>query len=776
NPALLTTYATRYNNTPSGAFWRGERDAYAALVAEGKGTEYVFKLQQSDWDWVAGYNNQTQRNTRYVAFTSWEAAVGEWSHMSTASAASTGAGRSIRYSTQGENDNMGTFAHEFSHIAELPDNYGSPWVDTRSPLTEPWDVMSRGGMGGPGDDHTRWSVPGIFAGTVPVHEMMRNKIVSKYYDAAVNNPSNTVVANGAAANDLLEVRVQDLASGYPVVANVVGRSIPLNNKGYYPQLDAFGLKSPNFYKGIHLTFAGSGTYMDQATRQTTGWSWTPTARATWMGVEVVDSVGYDSFAPDHGVILSRIANESIGTGNGSSWNVIDSHLFDISLIDYVVPGLDGEEDDYVAYTLGHHNQLWDATFHVGKSFTDTGYYKSIYDPADPNYSQNTARFYNSSFNLQWKKAMLKTGSILRWEDPDGREIASGDSVNEFYDSYNKLHFYVLAKNSHDGRTIPGKTEPEQFLSYQIGVLHDSGTPVGGELKMAVDDYEEADPGRVAVYWISITNTGEATDIIRVGVDCNWEYTLLNDLYAIGAGETIKVPVYVKVPTDNTTLAMTVNASSETNSGKKANVFCGPILEIANVLAAPGGITNVTYSIKGNIFGFTTFDFDIPYDSSAYKPIALNPISKGALLGSSQDGVFAANPVYGGKDVIKASFASSSKVDGDGVLFTVSYAVDAEIKALDVPLNATVIKASLSLAGEVFSDLKLQVKPGNLIIGIMGDIDGNGLITPEDAMLLLQMYVGLIPWTPRALLVGDINGDGVIDPVDAAMILRMVVGG
>jgi len=260
------------------------------------------------------------------------------------------------------------------------------------------------------------------------------------------------------------------------------------------------------------------------------------------------------------------------------------------------------------------------------------------------------------------------------------------------------------------------------------------------------------------------------------VDCNWEYTLLNDLYAIGAGETIKVPVYVKVPTDNTTLAMTVNASSETNSGKKANVFCGPILEIANVLAAPGGITNVTYSIKGNIFGFTTFDFDIPYDSSAYKPIALNPISKGALLGSSQDGVFAANPVYGGKDVIKASFASSSKVDGDGVLFTVSYAVDAEIKALDVPLNATVIKASLSLAGEVFSDLKLQVKPGNLIIGIMGDIDGNGLITPEDAMLLLQMYVGLIPWTPRALLVGDINGDGVIDPVDAAMILRMVVGG
>ncbi|MCL1874040.1 MAG: bacterial Ig-like domain-containing protein [Clostridiales bacterium] len=60
--------------------------------------------------------------------------------------------------------------------------------------------------------------------------------------------------------------------------------------------------------------------------------------------------------------------------------------------------------------------------------------------------------------------------------------------------------------------------------------------------------------------------------------------------------------------------------------------------------------------------------------------------------------------------------------------------------------------------------------------IMGDINGDGIITPEDAILLLQMYVGLIPWTEQALLAGDVNGDGVIDTTDAALILRMVVGG
>jgi hypothetical protein len=60
--------------------------------------------------------------------------------------------------------------------------------------------------------------------------------------------------------------------------------------------------------------------------------------------------------------------------------------------------------------------------------------------------------------------------------------------------------------------------------------------------------------------------------------------------------------------------------------------------------------------------------------------------------------------------------------------------------------------------------------------LMGDINGDGMLTPEDAMELLQMYIGLRDWTPWALLVGDVNCDGLVDTTDAALILRMVVGG
>ncbi|MDR2711888.1 MAG: metallophosphoesterase [Clostridiales bacterium] len=199
----------------------------------------------------------------------------------------------------------------------------------------------------------------------------------------------------------------------------------------------------------------------------------------------------------------------------------------------------------------------------------------------------------------------------------------------------------------------------------------------------------------------------------------------------------------------------------------------PTLEIADVVAAPGGVVDVTYSIKGNVLGFTTLDLELPYNGNIYQPSLITPAS---VLGNGTTGVFAANPSFDGKDIIKISYSSSAKVTGDGLVFTVTYKVAADAPLVDEELTAKILQAKTDLSLTNFADINLQVKPGALVIGILGDIDGNGKVTPEDAMLLLQMYVGLVPWTPRALLLGDVNGDGQIDPVDAALILRMVVGG
>ncbi|MCL1873867.1 MAG: cadherin-like beta sandwich domain-containing protein [Clostridiales bacterium] len=208
--------------------------------------------------------------------------------------------------------------------------------------------------------------------------------------------------------------------------------------------------------------------------------------------------------------------------------------------------------------------------------------------------------------------------------------------------------------------------------------------------------------------------------------------------------------------------------------KKNPIIDDPVLLVSSVAAKPGGTLDVTYSIKGNTTGFTTFELAIGYNSSIYTPVTITPAGK--INDPPNGNIFTSNLSYNNTDVIRVNFASSTKIDGDGSLFTVKYKVNEDALSLDVPLDVDVIKARIGDSSGDFIDIDWKVEPGLLVIGILGDINGDGFLTPEDAMELLQMYVGLRPWTTRALLLGDVNGDGVVDSVDASIILRMVVGG
>ncbi|MCL1872787.1 MAG: dockerin type I domain-containing protein [Clostridiales bacterium] len=197
---------------------------------------------------------------------------------------------------------------------------------------------------------------------------------------------------------------------------------------------------------------------------------------------------------------------------------------------------------------------------------------------------------------------------------------------------------------------------------------------------------------------------------------------------------------------------------------------GVTIEVLDVLGAPGGTVDVTYSIKGNDFGFTNLDLKIPYNSAVYTPVGVAATS---LLSTPY---FVFNPTYAA-DTMRVAFASDENILGNDVLFTVKYQVAAGAPGTgDFPLNLEPVKLQYEGLLDKLVDLDVAVKPGTLVIGLLGDVNADGFVTPEDAMLILQMIVGLIDWTPRALLLGDINGDGKVDTTDAALILRMVVGG
>ena len=59
--------------------------------------------------------------------------------------------------------------------------------------------------------------------------------------------------------------------------------------------------------------------------------------------------------------------------------------------------------------------------------------------------------------------------------------------------------------------------------------------------------------------------------------------------------------------------------------------------------------------------------------------------------------------------------------------------------------------------------------------ILGDVNGDGFINANDALLILRYSLGLIDLNNQLEAAGDVNGDGFINANDALYVLRMSLG-
>ena len=254
--------------------------------------------------------------TRYVPWTSFYAARGIWSHAIPGVQA-----------TEGENDGASVYAHEFSHILGVLDNYNNSYASPpQREYSGPWDMMSRGSFNGPGGSHNRWQIPPTLGATMGSQHMLRDKLRMGFLKPG-------------------EVQFIDrnaLAATGPVFADVWAREIPLG-----PGTGRTGLH------GLMLTLTGG----DKTPSCTVEEDW----RCDGGGyenytLEVVDRMGTDSFTPDHGVLIAKNKTAEL-----APWKwVIDAHPEDIDKVDFLRP--DGTP---VKVTKGDYRQLADALFHAG---------------------------------------------------------------------------------------------------------------------------------------------------------------------------------------------------------------------------------------------------------------------------------------------------------------------------------------------------------------------------------------------------------------------------
>ncbi|ARZ71890.1 peptidase M6 [Streptomyces albireticuli] len=248
--------------------------------------------------------------TRYVPWTSWQAAARIWPNAANGS------------STQAESSGMATFAHELSHILGIGDNYNNPYGTPLSrAYTGIWGMLSRGSFNGPGGPHTRWQVPATAGGSMGAQHVLRDKLKLGIVDE----------------KNVLRLDRDALKDSGPVVARVTARSAPPGDKGLTGVNITMGRDlSPTCDRATDPLCDGGG--YDNYT------------------VEVVDRMGMDSFTPDNGVLLSKTKNADRAP---FAW-VIDAHPEDIGMVDFLRP--DGTPQKI---TMGDYRQLSDALLHAG---------------------------------------------------------------------------------------------------------------------------------------------------------------------------------------------------------------------------------------------------------------------------------------------------------------------------------------------------------------------------------------------------------------------------
>jgi M6 family metalloprotease-like protein len=250
--------------------------------------------------------------TRYVEWTSWASGSSIWPNAGGGS------------STQAESSGMAVFAHEFSHILGIGDNYNNPFgVPPRRAYTGVWEMLSRGSFNGPGGPHSRWMIPPTGGASMGAQHMLRNKIDLQMVDEAnvLRLSREALDESGLAVADVLARVVK------PDADQLSGINVAFDTGDKSPACD---VNSDPFCDG--------GRY-DNYT------------------IEVVDRMGTDSFTPDSGVLLAKSKNSD--NSAPFEW-VIDANPQDIGMTDYVLP--DGTA---VPITIGDYRQLSDALFHAG---------------------------------------------------------------------------------------------------------------------------------------------------------------------------------------------------------------------------------------------------------------------------------------------------------------------------------------------------------------------------------------------------------------------------
>ena len=192
-----------------------------------------------------------------------------------------------------------------------------------------------------------------------------------------------------------------------------------------------------------------------------------------------------------------------------------------------------------------------------------------------------------------------------------------------------------------------------------------------------------------------------------------------------------------------------------------------VITVGSGKALVGETVKIPVSITNNP-GFAGFSFQI----SGVDGLELTGLEKGEVLKASE-GSFDYQLSNG-----KTIWTASENVNGDGILFYMTFQVSESCPARDYDISASLIDNE----EENFITEGKQVIPVSFTSGALtvqayrpGDVDDDGAITSSDLVAVACHMIGKTPLTGKALLAADVDGNGKITSVDCVTLARYLAG-
>ena len=275
--------------------------------------------------------------------------------------------------------------------------------------------------------------------------------------------------------------------------------------------------------------------------------------------------------------------------------------------------------------------------------------------------------------------------------------------------------------------------------------------------------------------ISIRNTGDAPlDVTDITSDLGDIMEISETSFNINPGET-KYTTLVLTPLARGEISSKlVITSNDPDSPTEIPITALSEPVVDNILrivvpeeARPGSRVTIKISIT-EAAGLTGGDIHIEYDDVR---LVIDEVRGTDLI---SDLTFIINKDLPGKIVISMAGTGGVK-PGSGVLFEIVMMVKSDAEAGKAAVFSFALAELYDPSGET---IPIKLEDGTLKITqeiIKGDLNGDGRVRSNDAIIVLNIAAGLIEPTESQLYTGDMSGDGKIKANDAILILLKAAG-